>query len=232
MVLWLRWPGLLLGFVGIGLFAWGIWPPRVTSRVLVFEADEMMPAVQEKSLGSARQNELITDRDELSIPASLTARRLRLIFPERVRMGDAAVIRLTFEPLFVTDETQEVVSPPRNILAEARLEMGGARIEPHSMMTQGLLHGETVGFEWQVMPERPGEYIGTAWFALYYLPQEDDGESARRVLAAQELRFRSEGLIGMPGITVRWIGGVMAVTGCLLMLGSKQTSTFQRRLKV
>jgi hypothetical protein len=107
----------------------------------------------------------------LNDPALLENRAVRLEWPSSLRIGDEGMILLEFEPL------QEDNSLARrstsisdayasyNIMAEARFEVAGIRIDPNNPIRESLPPGKPVHFTWKVSAERAGIYTGNVWLS-------------------------------------------------------------------
>jgi len=167
------------------------------------------------------------------IPAVAETRRLTLEWPPTLRAGDSDTIRLTLEvdalgKLTPTAEVGghevggEVVTFPNlydthNVWAEAWLDIAGVNLKPDEHVSQPLLPGQSVTFYWSVQPEKVGDYRGTAWLKLHFIPKAG-GESSERVISAQRLEIRAVNLLGMGGAPARLLGGVGLLLGSLLSL--------------
>ena len=140
-----------------------------------------------------------------SVP-SIEYRLLTLEFPPNIRAGDADLIRLTLEvdehgnltPTAeidgheVTGETIEVENlyETHYIIAESRLDMAGVQIVPSGLISEPLLPGESVKFFWSISAPDSGNYLGTVWFYLRYIPK-DGGAESRRAVSAQRIEIES-----------------------------------------
>jgi hypothetical protein len=166
-------------------------------------------------------------------PEILEKRRLTLEWPETIRAGDGDVIRLTLEvaaagELVSTAETPghqtsaKIVQIPdlfatHHVLAEARLDLAGVRVEPADLVSQTLLPGQRVDFYWSVKPEEVGIYRGTVWFYLRFIPINGGAES-QRTISAQPIQIRSVNLLGLTGTPARVVGVLGSLVGSALGL--------------
>jgi len=143
---------------------------------------------------------------EQSPAPSIEYRLLTLEFPPKIRAGDADLIRLTLEvdeqgnltPTAeidgheVTGETIEVENlyETHYIIAESRLDMAGVQIVPPELISEPLLPEESVTFYWSISAPDAGNYLGTVWFYLRYIPK-DGGAESRRAVSAQRIEIES-----------------------------------------
>ena len=169
-----------------------------------------------------------------AVPRLPEQRRLTFEFPPKIRTGDADVVRLTLEmddlgnitPTAELDDgnvvTGEVVEIPNlyethTIIAEARLDMAGIQVIPSNLVSEPLLPGQSVSFYWSLRPEEPGEYRGTAWLYLRFIPNDGSAE-LRRTLSAQVFNISAVTLWGFKAGPARVVGGIGSVFGAILSL--------------
>jgi hypothetical protein len=164
---------------------------------------------------------------------------LTLDSPSLIRLGDVATIRLTVTIDArgnVSVATDEAASTPfasvsdafnsYHVIAEARLDLPRMYVQPAGLVSQPLRAGQSVAFTWTVRADGVGEYEGTAWFFLRFVPKGDDVESAGQVVgsgselavAAMPVQLRVVSFLGMKGSTARVIGTVGLFVGFLLAL--------------
>ena len=165
-------------------------------------------------------------------PAIPESRRLTLEFPPVVRAGDSTRIRLQLEvddrgnltPTAVVEGnvvTGEVVEIPNlyethNVIAEARLDMAGMEVQPQGPVSEPLLPGQEVVFYWSIRPNDAGQYEGTAWLHLRFVPKAG-GEESRIPVSVQFLEIESKSFLGfLSGGAARGIGAVGSVVGGVL----------------
>ncbi len=170
-----------------------------------------------------------------AVPAITESRRLTLEWPNAIRAGDSDTVRLTLEvdTLGNIIPTAEVgghevgggnVTIPNlydthNVMAESWLDIAGLNISPAEHISQPLLPGQSVTFYWSVQPEAVGDYRGTVWLKLHFIPKAG-GDPSELVVSAQRLEIRAVNLFGVGGVTARVIGGGGALLGSVLSLDS------------
>jgi hypothetical protein len=148
-------------------------------------------------------------------------RLLTLEFPPAIRAGDSDVVRLTLAVDTQGNLTPtvsaagdvirgETVSIPNvyqthNVLAEARLDMAGMDVRPADTVGEPLLPGQSATFFWSVRPAEVGNYRGTVWLFLHFVPK-DGGQESRQPLSAQPIEIEATSLFGIPAGTARWLG--------------------------
>ena len=167
-----------------------------------------------------------------AIPNIPEQRRLPLEFPPKIRAGDADLVRLTLEMddlgnIIPTAEIEgnkvvgEVVEIPNlyethNIIAESRLDMAGLQVIPSETVSEPLLPGESVTFYWSLSAENVGEYRGTVWLYLRFIPK-DGGEESVKTLSAQIIEIRSTKFFGIVSASpAKKIGAIGSFLGALL----------------
>jgi hypothetical protein len=168
---------------------------------------------------------------EIQLPSSTQAvtqtlmetRRVMLECPSFMRIGDTEVITLVFEP--IQDDTPSSnpvgkssdVYSNYNIMAEARIEAAGIRINPANPTRESMPSGHSVNFKWQVNVERAGAYKGNVWLSLRFLPL--DGTSAsQEPIFVREVTIHAVSLLGMGGPLARVVGTVGIMLSVLIIL--------------
>jgi hypothetical protein len=160
--------------------------------------------------------------DLASAPAALLEPRLlTLVHPAVVRVGDLAVIRLTFAPgpedvLGLTVPRADVFAS-YTIIAEAKLDLPGLAVRPPGLVSQPLEAGRGVTFTWYIQPQETGQVTGTAWFFLRFAPQAG-GPGSELPVAALPVEFAVVSLAGLDGGAARVVGAIGALIGLLLAL--------------
>lgn len=190
------------------------------------------PAVSESKPVSTATQSLLPPKEQDAVPPAISeSRLLTLEYPPIIRAGDADTIRLTLEVdemgnLTPTAEVAghevsgEVVSVPNlydthNIIAEARLDMAGVQVLPSETVSEPLLAGKSVTFYWSISPASAGNYRGTLWLYLRFIPKEG-GDEMRRVISSQLIEVESRQLFGMQAGTVRVVGTFGSFIGAVL----------------
>jgi hypothetical protein len=211
--------GLLLCLTGLVLFGWGAWPAGKRQSVLILHPHEMQLALAGKAQSGSQE----TARDSrVAIPAILEMRRLVLETPGFLRPGDPARVRLGFrpDPDLSGDGNLDGLSnlyDTHFVAVEARLEIGGLLLEPSGTVHRPLAPGQSVDFEWVLLPEQALVYQGTAWLYLRFLPK-DGSASSDWPLVAQRVKLTSISVLGLSGRLMRWLGGMGALSGVLLLV--------------
>lgn len=226
-----RWcVGLLLFLTGLSLFAWGAWPAGNRLSLLMVQPHEMQLALarQTPSGGGGTSKDITA-----AVPAILEVRRLALETPRFLRPGDPGTVRL----VFTTDPGQAVdgkinglsnLYDTHYVAVVVRLEMGGLAVDPSGTLTRPLAPEQPVSFQWALLPGQAPVYEGMAWFYLRFMPR-DGSPSSDWPLAAQRIKLPSISLLGLSGRLMRWLGGVGALSGSLL-LADLLVCPLQRRL--
>lgn len=168
---------------------------------------------------------------QVVLPAVPEQRMLTLEYPASIRAGDSDLVLLTLEvdaqgnltPTAQIDGNVvqgEVISIPNvydthNIMAEARLDLAGVEVQPSEIVSETLLPGQKVTFRWSVLPENVGNYKGTVWFYLRYIPK-DGSPDTRQALSAQLIEIDALALFGLKATFTRWLGVVGTAIGSVL----------------
>jgi hypothetical protein len=173
--------------------------------------------------------EVVIERPQ---PAITENRRLTLEFPAVMRLGDSTRIRLQLEvddrgnvtPTAVVEGnviSGEVVQIPdlyetHNVIAEARLDLAGMQVQPSQAISEPLSPGKAVTFYWSVRPAEAGDYRGSVWLHLRFLPKSGGMES-RIPLSVQFLDIQVNSFLGLlSGRAARGFGAAGSAIGTVL----------------
>jgi hypothetical protein len=217
-----------------------------------------------RSMGTAAPPHIEPGDTEPTQPPSLTAvapevtappaiperRRLTVEFPPQIRAGDSDLVRLTLEVddlgnLTPTAQmgdnvvTGEVVEIPNlyethQVIAEARFDLAGMEVRPSELVSEALLPGNLVTFQWSVRPEDVGFYRGTIWFYLRFVDKQS-GEESRKTVSAQIVEIEAVNILGLSGEWARTTGIIGSVVGTILgfpFLEDIIKYIFRRRVRV
>ena len=201
--------GVILLLIGLVCLIWGNWPAANNSELLV----RLSP--QEISLPAGD--------DEIGLaPSPPHGYKVSLDSPAYLRVGDDGelVLRLDIDSTVPTEGSPDLYEA-YNLMAEARLEMGGVLIAPKDNIYTALSPGRPVTFTWHVRPASKGLNEGTIWLHLEYVPHPDPLEpvyNSRRLAAAPKIKLQSVNLFGLAGIPARVIGGVCTALGAVLLM--------------
>jgi len=202
------WLGWLLLLVGLPCLVWGNWPLSRTAFIdlAISPQDIALPGGE----GGVTQ------------PAPQEGRRLLVIAPATLRLGDDAVIEAILEPL-PQEPAGEVpdLYQTHNLVAEAHLEATGLLVAPGAAVYSTLRDGLPTAFTWKIRPAAAGEQTLTFWLHAQYVPEPDPLEKVfpeRKLLAAPEFRVKVSSFLGLAGTAARVLGGVCTVLGAVLLL--------------
>ena len=115
-----------------------------------------------------------------------------------------------------TSEFQDVYDT-HFVIAEARLELVGIRYTPAGRISEGVFPGKPARFIWSLHPESDGDYSGTVWLQLRFIPREDGPES-QAVLTAQLVDIPVMSLFGLNGTWARALGSVGVIVALVITL--------------
>ena len=189
------------------------------------------PSAEEEPMATPTLN-LVAETEPTPLPSIPEQRRLTLEFPPKIRAGDGDRIRLTLEvddlgnitPTAeiegnkIVGETIEIANlyETHHIIAESRLDMAGMQIIPAETVSEPLLPGESVTFFWGISAPDAGEYRGTVWLYLRYVPK-DGGEELRRAISAQTVEIKATKFFGILSTDpAKKIGAIGSFFGALL----------------
>ena len=192
-----------------GVFLWGIWPSEHLSQDLLVVGD---------------------------------THRLRVTWPGAIRSGDQGVIGLHLEPVAgaslektgrpasrevigMRSQTSGAPDAP-HVLAEARLEMTGVLVSPGESISQPVLPGKRLAFEWTATPTGSGKMEGVLWLHLRFFSLPGGTETEMPVLA-RKVTILAVDLFSLGGPTARALGALGFLTGILLGFGG----IFAKQLK-
>jgi hypothetical protein len=193
--------------LSLTLLAWSLPPPtRAIRRQSIQPTQMQLPTPLAVATQSVAQ----------PLPAVPETRSLSVDYPPAIRAGEADLVRLTVEM------DKQVVGIPNvydthDVLAEARLEMGGIQVRPPDTVSEPLLPGQSVTFFWSVQPNETGRFKGTLWFYLRFVPK-NGGPETRQAISAQEIEIESTTLFGLRAEAARGLGLAGAFFSTLLDL--------------
>ncbi len=218
---------LLFLFLSLGLLillqSCGGAAPAPTEEEPAAEEPAAVPTMTMMPLPTMTQNVPVPTQALTAVPRIPEQRRLTLEFPPTIRAGDSDIIRLTLEvnemgDIVPTAEIDgnivvgEVVEVPNlydthTIIAQSRLVMAGVQVLPEEMISEPLLPGESVTFYWSILPEEAGEYRGTVWLYLRFIPHDGSPEMTRTI-SAQFIEVNATTFLGVKAGPARWLGAI------------------------
>jgi hypothetical protein len=164
-------------------------------------------------------------------PAIPERRRLTLEFPPQIRAGDSDLVRLTLEVddlgnLTPTAQigdnvvTGEIVEIPNlyethQVIAESRFDLAGMEVRPAELVSEALLPGNSVTFQWSIRPENIGVYRGTIWLYLRFVDKQN-GDESRKTISAQIVEIEAVNFLGLSGEFARTTGIIGSVVGTII----------------
>ncbi|MFH1186452.1 MAG: hypothetical protein V1755_15690 [Chloroflexota bacterium] len=101
------------------------------------------------------------------------------------------------------------------MIAEARLDLPGARVRPYDAISEPLLSAVPVEFVWSVSLSEPTKHPGTAWLFLVIVERSTQAQT-RFALSAQSLEISGTSFLGMSGQLARTGGGLGLIASLLL----------------
>ncbi|MFZ0533471.1 MAG: hypothetical protein WAM09_09845 [Anaerolineales bacterium] len=164
----------------------------------------------------------IPSSGEPPIPSILESRQVILEWPASMRIGDNGIITLIFEPIQKDapspDPQAELTNVYNNynLMAEARIEAVGIKVDPANPTRESMPSGQSVKFKWQVSVEQAGSYNCNLWLSLRFLPL--DGSQASQVpIYVHEVEIHATSLVGMSGPVGRLLGGMGIIFSILVI---------------
>lgn len=164
-------------------------------------------------------------------PAITEARFVDIEWPAAIRVGDSDFIRLALVPgpggaLTPTAEVArhqtggEPIKIPNlydthNVLAAAELSGVGFEIDRPGEISQTLVPGGRIQWQWRIAPKTAGSQVVTLTLKLRFVPKSG-GETVARSVWARRLTVESRTVLGLSGRATDLLGMVGAVSGGLL----------------
>ncbi len=144
-------------------------------------------------------------------------RRLHIVWPQKIRLGDTGKVTLALEmePVEGAAEAPGLFDAYQ-VVAEARLDMAAMQLIPASTISEPMAAGRELNLYWQARPAAPGKYKGTLWLYLNLVPKAG-GEVERRPLVARPIEMRVTPVLGLPAFIVRW--ACIVGVGLAVLLG-------------
>ena len=157
-----------------------------------------------------------------SSPALLDSRQVRLEWPVSMRIGDQDRILLEFIP--VDGESSSNMQQTGfsdayadyTIMAEAKFEVAGVRVEAANPTRESMPPGQPVRFSWEINVAQRGSYTGNVWLSLRFLPI-DGSPPIQEPVYVSEIGIRTSSLFGLSGTMARLLGGVGGFLSLLLV---------------
>jgi hypothetical protein len=164
--------------------------------------------------------------------ALLEARQLSLEWSPLLRIGDKSVISLSFdkiegEPTSVLAAGFVNIYDRYNIMAEARIEVAGLKVEPFNTIRESMPAGQSVRIKWEISTDQAGIYDGRVWLSLRLLPL-DGSPSIEMPYYVSDIKMRTTNVLGLSGAVTRLLGGAGILIG--VMLGFNDIIFYVRRL--
>jgi hypothetical protein len=89
-------------------------------------------------------------------------------------------------------------------------------VQPSGTISEPLMQGQPVTFYWSIRPNGAGNYEGTAWLHLRFVPKAG-GEESRIPVSVQFLEIEVKSFLGLlSGGAARGVGAVGSVLGSVL----------------
>jgi hypothetical protein len=151
---------------------------------------------------------------------SLEARQIRIEWPATIRLGETGLVRLELEPVKSATDASSAQPPldadkSYHLIAEARLEMLGAEVQPSAEISEPLLPGQSVTFFWHVRPGRVNDYDGTLWLYLRSIPA-GEGQELRQAVSAQQISIQAMTFFGLAATPTKLLGALGLIIGVVL----------------
>jgi hypothetical protein len=152
---------------------------------------------------SFRNAAIFSKEDEIGI--------LTLTYPVQIRVGDSDFVRLVFD----AGDGQQNIFETHHVVAEARFDVSGMQSTPSELVSQTLLEGQTVSFNWRVNPTEVGIHQGTIWFYLRFVDKVS-GEESRVTVSAWVVEIEAIDFLGLSAGVIRILGVAGLIIGGVL----------------
>ncbi|MCU0485233.1 MAG: aminoglycoside phosphotransferase family protein [Anaerolineales bacterium] len=172
---------------------------------------------------------------------TVEGRVVELEWPERLRLGDSDVVRLSLAPsqegYTVTTEFQEHTTITQTLqvqrqagyelYAAARLDSVGFSVAPEAEQERFLAPGETITWYWSLQPRQPGQQRLSVLLLLRWEPLAGTANSPREMVGyARALDIQVTSFFGLTrgqamtgGFLGFLFGGGMALLGTVTLFG-------------
>jgi hypothetical protein len=212
----------LLG-VGLLLLIVGNWPSNPQNAVeLAISPEDLAYPAQE----SLNQSTAVTPNQEI---------KTVLTVPSFIRLGDESKIKLFMlpenngKPVNLLNDNQTY-----NLVIKARLETDGFQVAPEGEVFTALQEGQPVEIQWEIRALSQSMQPQTLWLYISFTPNQDDlsqdfiadidpsqetdeQNQFTRLLAAPQFNLNVVRVFGLPGKSVRFLGGVCSFIGLVLV---------------
>jgi len=210
----------------VTLLAWGLWPPARHTQTLKLGGGQEATSPADNPPGSSGTLAALAEA------ANPHVQSITLEYPAVVRVADGGLVRLTVDtarpatasrPVGTNGDGQGGASvlpgapPSHNLIAEARLELPGAQVQPYEEISAPLVPGDSVEFLWKVNLPEPKRHQGTAWFFVVFVEKRTHTKH-RVAFSAQSLQIEGRTLLGMSGVVARAGGGLGFIATLVLAL--------------
>jgi hypothetical protein len=207
---------LLIWFISISLLSWCEWPIKTTIHEIDFLPGKLI-------ISPANGSSLTTIKPQ----TFLEDRRLILEWTPILRKGDLSKVKLSFvrsnpSELDNTNLSSfkanfENVYEIYSVIAESRLELIGAEIDPGGLSGQVLSEGQDIHFTWTLIPGKSGVYAGTAWFYLKLYPLNGNSSFIEQAVSAQTIDIKVISLLGLNSNLWRFLGVIGLGIGFIVL---------------
>lgn len=228
-----KWLAIISLLMSLGVLLGASWPFPSARDVVPFPPTQVEVVIKPPTTSV----EVVTDA------VLKEMRKISFEWPEKIRLGDSDIFRLTLEmdetgsvtPTLVVEGQQATGTPveipdlydTHNLVAEARLDLAGADVMPQGSVQEPLRRGQTLNFYWSVHPQQVGRTRGTLWLFLNIVPRKG-GESERKALLSKQMELETVSVLGMPANLARWFGAIGAVVS--VVLGFPFTESVLKRM--
>jgi hypothetical protein len=208
--------GILVLAISLVLLVGSIWPARRQQQVISSSFEGQLVSGPGVENAEMKEKRLVT-----------------IEWPRFVRVGDADLVRLTFEvdPEGTITPTAEVGGRPvddeiievpdlydtHNLVLETRLDLAGILVAPQATISEPLRRGQTLTFYWSISPTQAGTYRGNLWAYINLVPKSG-GEIDRRAILAYRMEIEARSVLGLPASIARWGGAAGAVLGLIFSM--------------
>jgi hypothetical protein len=180
-------------------------------RLSVFFSALLFIILSAATLPLPRQGGMVTLNENFVVPLPYSA---RISHPGLIRIGEHGRILFSLEPQPESDSSPSVSD---NLLIEARLDMPEVSINPQGSISQPLVRGKGLAFNWEVVPTRAGHITGTLWVSTYYEEKGKD-QMERAPFLAYPLNVTVFSFLGLPAPLVQWLCGIGLSAGLVYLI--------------
>ncbi|HEY9076810.1 MAG TPA: hypothetical protein VIO61_09760 [Anaerolineaceae bacterium] len=139
--------------------------------------------------------------DAGNFPAGIEPRSAVISYPEWTWVDQPGKIKVDITP----DQVRSAQIPGElGWFMEVRVDAPGVVVRPPGSLTQPLVPGKPVHFEWEATPSQGEEWKGVIW-VYYQVVNKQSGQTQEIPVLAKQITIHTWSLFDLPLSTTRWL---------------------------